>query len=163
MKLPADQADLLRCFVEVGVEFLIVGAHALAVHGVPRYTGDLDVWVRPSAENATRVFSALRNFGAPLSEIRPADFENPDLVFQIGLPPLRIDVLTFLTGIDFETAFAGSVETTVSDIRVRVIGREEFIINKLATGRLRDLADVEHLDARRARRALRNGARPRED
>jgi hypothetical protein len=155
MNLPADQVELLRCFEDAEVEYLVVGAHALAAHGSPRYTGDLDVWVNPTPDNAVRVFRALATFGAPLAGLRPADFEDPDAVFQIGLPPLRIDILTFLSGLEFGAARGGAIEVDIGGLAIPVLGREHLIQNKLAAGRLRDLADVELLDAERAAEAIR--------
>jgi len=104
-----DFRDLLSAFVDAGARFLVVGAHALAVHGIPRTTGDLDVWVEPSAENARRVWRALAAFGAPLNEwrVREADFALPDVVIQLGLPPYRIDVMTSITGVTFAEAWDG--------------------------------------------------------
>jgi hypothetical protein len=100
-----DFVDLLRAFIDADVRFLVVGAYALAHHGRPRATGDLDVWVEPAAENADRVMRALANFGAPLSDVTAADFARPGVVLQIGVPPGRIDVLTELTGLQFADAW----------------------------------------------------------
>ena len=140
-----DFLDLLRAFIDGKVRFLIVGAYALGVHGRPRATGDLDVWVDPTRENAANVVSALERFGAPTTEVSAEDFSRPGIVFQMGLPPLRIDVLTELSGLTFEEAWATRTEASFGPITVDVIGREAFIKNKRATGRARDLGDIEAL------------------
>lgn len=142
-----DFRDLLLALVAEGVEFVIVGAYALALHGVPRFTGDLDVFVRPSQPNSARVWSALTRFGAPLDAagVSPSDFATPGLVYQIGLPPRRIDLLTEISGVTFEDAWATREPATLDGHRVDFIGRDTFVRNKLATGRARDLADAERL------------------
>jgi len=140
-----DFLDLLRAFIEGNVRYLIVGAYALAVHGRPRATGDLDVWVDATPENAAKVMSALEQFGAPTTQVSSADFSRPGIVFQMGLPPVRIDVLTTLTGLTFSNAWPGRVQASFGPITVDVIGREAFIQNKRATGRARDLGDLEAL------------------
>lgn len=142
-----DFDEMLAALSEAGAEFLIVGAHAVAVHGRPRATGDLDLWVRPSADNAARVWRALSAFGAPLTQLTPAELERPDVVFQIGVPPSRIDVLTGISGVTFDEAWPRRVMVTVSGRSVAVLGRDELIRNKKASGRPRDLADVAELEA----------------
>src|SRR5262245_11277559 len=137
-----DFVEMLSALCAAGVEFLIVGAHALAVHGTPRATGDLDIWVRPTADNAERVLTALRAFGAPLFDLTPTDFTQPDTVFQIGLPPSRIDVLSGVSGLTFEAAWTNRVHVTVGELTVPVIGRDDFIRNKQASGRAKDLSDL---------------------
>jgi hypothetical protein len=144
--LAQDFADLLRAFIAHEVRFLLVGAYALAVHGRPRATGDLDIWVEPTAANARRVLSALRAFGAPLGDLREEDLNTPGVVFQIGIAPVRVDILTSATGIDFEGAWRRRVEAAFGDVRVPVISRADLIANKRAVGRTRDLADVESLE-----------------
>jgi hypothetical protein len=143
-----DWADVLIALLDAKVRFLVVGAHALAVHGVPRATQDLDVWVEPSPENAARVWQALAAFGAPLEDlgIRVEDFCTRGTVVQLGLPPRRIDVLTTISGVDsFAAAWQSRVERAVHGRQVPFIGREMLIANKRSAGRLRDLADVEAL------------------
>ena len=127
-------------------EFLLVGAFALAVHGEPRATGDMDLWVRPTPENAQRVVAALRRFGAPMERIAATDLEQPDIVLQLGVRPNRIDFLTGVDGVSFDEAWAGKLESEVEGLRIPVIGRAELIRNKRATGRTRDLADAEALE-----------------
>jgi hypothetical protein len=140
-----DFLDLLRAFIDRNVRFLIVGAYALGVHGRPRATGDLDVWVDPTAENAANVMAALEQFGAPTSQVSAEDFSRPGIVFQMGLPPLRIDVLTELTGLTFGEVWPTRTQAAFGPVIADVIGREAFIKNKRATGRARDLGDIEAL------------------
>ena len=149
-----DFVDLVAAFRLEGVEYLIVGAHALAVHGVPRATGDLDVLVRPTADNARRVMTALRRFGAPVAAhgVREADFATPGAVYQIGLPPRRIDVLTSISGVDFDTAWATRTRATMGAETVNVIGRDALLANKRASGRDKDLLDVRVLEEQRPRK-----------
>ena len=146
IRLAKDFRDLLRAFVAHEVRFLVVGAYALAVLGRPRATGDLDVWVEPTTENADRTYAALREFGAPLDDLRPADLASPGIVFQIGLPPLRIDVLTAIDAVTFNTAWPRRLAADFDGIAVSVIGRVDFLVNKRATGRIKDRADAERLD-----------------
>jgi hypothetical protein len=140
-----DFLDLLRAFIDRKVRFLIVGAYALAVHGRPRATGDLDVWVDATPENAAKVMSALEQFGAPTTQVSAEDFSRPGSVFQMGLPPVRIDVLTELTGLTFSEAWSSRTQAAFGPVVADVIGREAFIRNKRATGRARDLGDIEAL------------------
>ncbi|MDQ2665895.1 MAG: hypothetical protein M3Z05_07780 [Gemmatimonadota bacterium] len=143
-----DFRDFLQAFVAAGVDFLVVGAHALQVHGVPRATGDLDVWVRPSESNAQRVMAALIDFGAPVRDlgIKQDDFATQGIIAQLGLPPYRIDILTAISGVDFDSAFEERLQGTVAGVLVPVLGRESFIRNKRASGRKKDLADIEYLE-----------------
>ncbi len=138
-----DFVELLQAFVAADVRFLIVGAYALAIHGRPRATGDLDVWVDPTPENAARIVQALAAFGAPLKDISEADLAQPGIVYQLGIAPVRIDILTDLTGLTFEEAWRERVRHAFGPIEVTFIGRDAFIRNKRATGRVRDLADLE--------------------
>lgn len=144
--LNPDFRDILSVFLEEGVEFLLVGAYALAVHGHPRATGDLDLWARPSPENAQRVWRALEKFGAPLSQLTLEDLQKPDLIFQIGVAPRRIDILTSIEGVEFEEAWPARLEVEIDGLRIPVIGREHLIQNKKASGRPQDLADVAWLE-----------------
>lgn len=140
-----DFLDLLRAFIDHDVRFMVVGAYALGVHGRPRATGDLDVWVDPTPENAERLVRALEQFGAPMAQVSAADFSRPGIVFQMGLPPLRIDVLTELSGLAFGEAWPGRTQAAFGPLSVDVIGREAFIKNKRASGRGKDLGDIEAL------------------
>ncbi|MCE2903315.1 MAG: hypothetical protein LXA09_19045 [Gemmatimonadetes bacterium] len=142
-----DFRDLLAELRRAEARFLVVGAHALAAHGVPRATVDLDVWIDPSPENAARVWAALAAFGAPLESlaITPADLTRPDTVAQFGLPPWRIDILTGISGVTFDEAWPDRIEAWFDDVLVPFIGQAAFIRNKRASGRLKDLADIEAL------------------
>jgi hypothetical protein len=142
-----DFVDLLRAFAAADVRFLVVGAYALAVHGRPRATGDLDVWIEPTPENAVRVMRALESFGAPMTQISEADFAEAGVVYQIGIPPGRIDILTELTGLSFTEAWPGRLRRPFGDIDVDFIGREEFVRNKRALGRAKDLGDIEGIES----------------
>jgi hypothetical protein len=145
--LNQDFQDLLAALQEADARFLVVGAYALAVHGAPRATGDLDVWVAPEAENADKVWTALVRFGAPVVAlgISRDDLARRDQVIQIGLPPRRIDLLTAISGVEFDEAWAGRVTHAFGALQVPFIGRDAFVRNKRASGRTRDLADLEAL------------------
>ena len=141
-----DFVDLLRAFAEADVRFLVVGAYALAVHGRPRATGDLDIWVDATPENASRVIDALRAFGAPLEQISESDFSTPGVAYQIGIEPRRIDILTELSGVAFAEAWPDRIRRPFGDISVDFIGRAAFLRNKRATGRPKDLVDIDGLE-----------------
>jgi len=141
-----DFRDLFAEFNAHGVEYLVVGAHALAVHGHVRATKDLDVWVRPVLENASRVLRALVAFGAPTRELMEADLVEPGLVFQIGVPPVRIDIVTSIDGVAFDEAWPARLLTKFADQPVGVLSRKHLIQNKRASGRTQDLADLERLE-----------------
>ena len=123
MSLTRDFADLLRAFLDHEVRFLIVGAYALAVHGRPRATGDLDVWIDATPDNAVRAIGALRVYGAPLADLRDADLATPGVVFQIGIAPIRIDVLTSVSGVAFSEAWPARVSARFDGVEVPTIGR----------------------------------------
>ena len=144
-----DFVELLRAFIAADVRFLIVGAYALALHGRPRATGDLDVWVDASPENARHVMTALAAFGAPMGDISEADFARPGVVYQIGVAPGRIDLLTDLTGVTFDEAWSDRMRHSFGDVEVDFIGRSSLVRNKRATGRPKDLIDIEGLDTSR--------------
>jgi hypothetical protein len=146
--LNADFKDLLLSFCSAHVEFVIVGAYALAFHGLPRATGDIDILVRPTKDNAARVRQALMAFGAPLDEagVREEDFAVSDMVYQIGVPPRRIDVLTTISGVSFDEAWVSKERSELEGFPVYFIGRQALIDNKRAAGRIKDLADVESLE-----------------
>lgn len=142
-----DFRDVLQELVAANARFLVVGAHALSAHGVPRATVDLDIWIWPDPENAQRVFDALARFGAPLEAlgVTTADFINPDNVAQFGLPPFRIDIMTSVSGVTFDAAWNERAEGEIEGVLVPIIGRDSFIKNKRASGRKKDLADLESL------------------
>jgi len=144
--LNPDFRDILSEFCAEQVEFLLVGAYALAAHGLPRATGDIDLWVRCGEQNAQRIMTALARFGAPLSDLSAADFMTPDIVFQIGVAPRRVDVLTTIDGVEFEEAWAERLEVAVEGLRICVIGRKHLLRNKRAAGRPKDLADASWLE-----------------
>ncbi len=129
---------------------MVVGAHALAVHGYVRATGDLDIWIRPDPENAQRAWNALVRFGAPVEAmgLTVQDLASPGVVYQVGLPPRRIDVLTEISGIEFDAAWSSRVANPVGELAVPFLGREALLQNKKASGRAKDLADVEALECR---------------
>jgi hypothetical protein len=143
-----DFLDLLDCLATTGAEFLIVGAFALAQHGLPRATGDLDVLVRPSRENAAKVYEALLKFGAPVRDanVSAEDFTRPGTVYQIGVVPRRIDVLTEISGASFDEAWASRLQRVVDGRPLSFLGRDTLVLNKTASGRTKDLADVEALN-----------------
>jgi hypothetical protein len=144
--LNPDFLDMLRALSEEDVEFVLVGAYALAAHGYPRATGDMDVWVRCSEANATRVWRALIRFGAPLVELTEEDLRTPGTVFQIGVPPRRIDILTSITAVDFESAWKDRVDVELSGIHVPILSRAHLIQNKKALPRPKDQADLAWLE-----------------
>jgi hypothetical protein len=141
-----DFAEMLSALSEAKAEFLVVGAYALAAHGTPRATGDLDIWVRPSMDNSERVWTALEVFGAPMSQLTKTDLQQPGIVFQIGIAPGRIDLLTSITAVDFDEAWEHHIDINIGGRVIPVLGRHELIKNKRALGRPRDLADVDALD-----------------
>ncbi|HET8797509.1 MAG TPA: nucleotidyltransferase [Thermoanaerobaculia bacterium] len=141
-----DFAEMLAALSAAGAEFLVVGAHALAAHGRPRATGDLDLWIRPTPENARHVWNALIAFGAPLDELRLEDLSTPEVVFQIGVVPARIDILTSLTGLEFDQAWARRQAIEVDGLTLPFLSREDLIRNKTALDRPRDRADIDDLE-----------------
>jgi len=146
MILSEDYSDMLRAFSEEKVKYLLVGAHAVAAHGIPRATGDMDFWVASTRENAIAVYRALAKYGTPIDQITPQDFEIEEMVFQIGVPPYRIDIITSVTGLEFESAYNAATQVAYAGFDVRVPSLDDLIINKKATGRLKDLVDVEALE-----------------
>ena len=141
-----DFSDMLSALSDEGVEYLLIGAYAMAVHGVPRATGDIDVWVRPSPDNADRVLRALARFGAPLGSLRAVDLTGEGTVFQVGVAPNRVDVMTGIDGVSFDEAWPRRETCTIDGLTLAVIGRDDLIRNKRATGRARDRADAEQLE-----------------
>lgn len=146
MELQQDFKELLALLNSQKVEYIIIGAHALAFHGAPRYTGDLDIFVRNSSENAERIMAVLREFGFGSIGLSEADFTEPDQVIQLGFPPVRIDLMTKISGVSWDEAAAGAKPGKYGDIPVKYMGREQFIANKRACGRAKDLFDIESLD-----------------
>ena len=144
--LNEDYKELLHALSDERVEFLLVGAYALAAYGYPRATVDIDIWVKPDSENAGAVLRALHRFGAPLHDLSKADLENDDTVFQIGVAPRRIDIITGASGLEFETTFRNSIEVQIDDLVVHIPSVADLIRNKRASGRTKDLADAEALE-----------------
>ena len=142
----SDYRDLIAEFNAHGVEYIVVGAHALAAHGHVRATKDLDVWVRPSPDNARRVLMALRAFGAALQDLTVEDLELPGTIFQMGVEPIRIDIITAIDGVQFDEAWPRRIAATFADQPVSVLSREDLIKNKSTAARRQDLADVEWLE-----------------
>lgn len=140
-----DFRDLLRAFNDENVRYLIVGGYALIKYTEPRYTKDLDIWVSPDPENARNVFSALVKYGAPVTDMSPADFMREGFLFTMGPAPSRVDILFDLTGLSFETAWERRVSARVAETETNFLSRVDLIINKEAVGRKQDLADVEKL------------------
>jgi hypothetical protein len=143
MEIQKDFRELLALFNKHNVEYMIVGGYALAFYGSPRYTGDLDIYVRHDALNAQRIVAALNDFGFGSVGLTTEDFEKPNHVIQLGVPPIRIDIINSLSGISWDDAYDNRVKGTYGDIHVYYIGREQFISNKRAIGRKKDLADIE--------------------
>lgn len=143
--LNEDYKEMLQCFSDEDVKFLLVGAYALAVHGFPRATKDIDFFIWASPENATSLLRALNRFGAPIKDLSVNDFASEGTVLQIGAGPRRIDILTRIDGVKFAEAYARRMTVRIEELDVPVISREDLIANKRASGRTQDLADVERL------------------
>jgi hypothetical protein len=148
LEFSQDFDDFLGELNEVGVDYVVVGAHALAAHGLVRATGDLDVYVRPTSDNAERLMGALERFGAPVEAhgVSKGDFAVPGVVYQIGLPPNRIDVLTSISGVTFDECLVNAVVGVLGRQPVRFLGVEAQLRNKRSSGRTKDLADAEALE-----------------
>ena len=145
--LNEDYKDMLHALSDEKVRFLLVGAYALAAHGYPRATMDIDIWVMPSPRNAEAVLRALRSFGAPLHNLTRKDLQKDGTIFQIGVAPRRIDIITTASGLQFEEAYGRSLSVNIEGIEVHVPSIEDLILNKRTSGRTKDLADVEALEA----------------
>jgi len=145
MELDKDFSEFVELCIAHDVRFLIVGGYALAAHGLPRATGDLDAWVFAGRANAERILAVLEDFGFGEVGVVLEDFEGKNSVVQLGYPPFRIDILTSIDGVDFEAAWLRRVEVRVGNVVVPFIGREDLIANKKAAGRPQDLVDVDRL------------------
>lgn len=143
--LNPDFKDILSCLRNESVEYLIVGAYALAGYGYPRATGDIDIWVKNDTENARRVLKALSAFGAPVSELTVDDFTTPDLVFQIGVEPNRVDILTSVDGLEFSEAWENRIHRVVDGIDIMQLSKADLLKNKQATDRDKDQGDIAWL------------------
>lgn len=143
--LNEDFKDILLSLLEEKVEFLLIGAYALAAYGYPRATKDIDIWLHAGEQNAPRILSALRRFGAPLEQTTAGDFLQEGTVLQIGVAPKRIDLTTKIDGVRFEDAYLRKTMVDIEGMRVPLISKEDLVANKLASGRPQDLVDVEFL------------------
>jgi hypothetical protein len=141
-----DFKDLFSALCAEEVDFLVVGAHAVMFHTAPRFTKDLDIWVRPEADNATRVHRALTRFGAPLADLTREDLTRKGTIFQIGMAPNRIDVLTSIDGVEFDGAWERRVPTTYGGVPIHLLSVLDLLVNKRAVGRPQDRIDVENLE-----------------
>jgi hypothetical protein len=159
MDVNRDFSELLSALNDAGAQYLVVGAHAVAYYTEPRYTKDFDLWVAASARNAERVWAALAQFGAPLKGMQRADFANPDLVYQMGVEPNRVDVLMGIDGVTFATAWRNRVRTSYGGIPIFVLGYADLLRAKRAAGRPQDLLDLERLTAARHSRARKSQRR----
>jgi hypothetical protein len=148
--LNEDYRDMLQALADEKVKFLLVGAYALAAHGYPRATVDIDIWVMRSPDNADAVLRALQRFGTPLQNLTRQDLQRDDTVFQIGLAPRRIDIITTASGLQFEEAYANSLAVDIDGIEVHIPSQTDLIRNKRASGRTKDIADAEALEELRA-------------
>ena len=146
MRLSSDLREFVELLNSRGVEYVIVGAHSLAFHGRPRYTGDLDILVRATAENGAKIVDLLNQFGFQEQNFQASDFVEPGQLIQLGRAPNRIDLLTSITGVPSDEAFATRIEAALDGIPVFVLSKEALIRNKLAVGRMQDLADIEALE-----------------
>ena len=146
MELAQDFDEFFGSLIGHGVEFLVVGAYALAFHGAPRYTGDIDIFLKPTLENARRVLDALSAFGFPTAALRPLDVVDPGRVIQMGVEPVQIHLMSDISGVSWDEAWEGRATARWGSHNLAFIGRAEFIRNKRAAGRLKDQADVEALE-----------------
>jgi Nucleotidyl transferase of unknown function (DUF2204) len=144
--LNLDFKEMLSCLKDEEVDFIIVGAYALAAHGFPRATGDIDIWVRNSFENAQKIMRALMKFGAPISDLSEEDFTAHDVIVQLGVEPCRIDLLTGIDGVEFDEAWQNKVSITIDDLEINILSKEGLLRNKLATGRDKDQGDIVWLE-----------------
>ena len=145
MEIQSDFKELLELFNSHKVDYLITGAYALALLGAPRYTGDIDLYVKPDPANAEKIITALEQFGFGDLGLKAEDFTEPGQIIQLGVAPARIDMITSISGVTWEQAESGRQEGSCGGVPVYFLGREQFITNKQATGRQKDLADLESL------------------
>jgi predicted nucleotidyltransferase len=143
--LPQDFKDFLRLLDANGVEYLLIGGYAVAYHGYPRATEDIDLWIASHPENAQRIVSALQQFGFDLPELSPDLFLKPDNIVRMGVPPLRIELSTTISGVDFHECYEARITEVIDGINVSIINLDDLKKNKRASGRFRDLDDLERL------------------
>jgi len=146
--LNEDYKEMLQSLLDQKVEFIVVGAYALATHGFPRATGDMDIWIKPNEKNSKKVYKALAQFGAPINEIREDEFSQPGLIFQIGVVPRRIDIITKIDAVEFGEADSDKIFVDIDDLKIPVLSIAKLIKNKMATGREKDLLDAKLLKKR---------------
>jgi hypothetical protein len=144
--LNSDYKDMLQVLLGNDVRFLLVGAYAMGAHGYPRATGDIDIWVEPSAENSVRVYQSMSAFGAPLHEIDETTFAAPGVVFQIGVAPRRIDIITAISGVGFEDAYQQKQIVDMEGLTIPILSLSDLIRNKRTTGRDKDRLDADQLE-----------------
>jgi hypothetical protein len=147
--LNSDYKDMLQVLLDNGVKFLLVGAYAMGAHGYPRATGDIDIWVEPSPDNSKRVYHALAQFGAPLHEVDEATFVKPGVVFQIGIAPRRIDIMSAISGVEFDEAYQHRQTVEIEGMAIPLLSYDDLVRNKRATGRDRDGLDADRLESER--------------
>jgi predicted nucleotidyltransferase len=145
VKINSDFRDLLRSLNAAGVKYLVVGGYAVMAHTEPRYTKDLDLWIRPDLDNAQVLLAALAEFGAPIAGVKPEDFTEPEIFFQIGVDPVRVDIMTSVLGLDFEAAWSRKMDVDFGGVQAPVLCREDLLASKIASGRARDRRDARHL------------------
>lgn len=145
MELAPDFNEFIACLTARGAEFLIVGAYALAMHGVPRFTGDLDIFIRPTEANGQRVLKAVADFGFPIGTLTPADVANPRRILEMGVPPVQLHVMSAISGVSWDDAQTDAVVANLGGHDVRILGRASLIRNKRAAARPKDLADLDAL------------------
>ena len=145
MELQKDFKELLELFNKHKVEYVIVGAYALAFHGCPRYTGDIDILVKPDPGNAERILKAIKDFGFESLNLTVEDLSSQEKVIQLGVPPIRIDILTSITGVTWKQVSANRAVGKYGNVTVYFIGKNELITNKKSIGRHKDLADIESI------------------
>lgn len=143
--LNQDFKEFITSLNDNRVRYLVIGGYAVALHGYPRYTKDIDIWIEMSSENAARMVKALDQFGFGSLELQASDFQEPDQIIQLGYPPNRIDLVTTPAGVDFERCYASRVEVEIDNVKLNFIDLENLKRSKRAAGRLQDLADLENL------------------
>ena len=149
--LNEDYRDMIECLLRAGADFMLVGGYAVALHGWPRTTFDIDFWIMTGPENAKAVMRAIKEFGAPLMDLEESDFHKPGMVFQIGVPPKRIDIISGISGLDYAEASRNAVKMNVDGLEVKVISLGDLIVNKRASGRPKDIADALALEKIKSR------------
>ena len=143
MELNKDFKEFLELLNKHHVDYMVVGGFALAFHGAPRYTGDIDIWIRSNRQNADSLIKALNDFGFNLPNLKAEDFCEPDQIVQLGLPPVRIDILTSISGVSWDEAFPGMIREVFQETRIPFIGKEAYLKNKHSSGRPKDIADID--------------------